>query len=252
MVNTNLYETLPFLIQSIGEHYFYERVTCSIQALTPIAHARIVSYSQTQRPVFLGENSLSEIDKIYCESAYLLDPVYDDLYDNKNKEFVTLDSLINDDFNESIYYDTFYQRLGWSNETNIVIGTDDDTKICIVYSTKDNHFSQQSANKELTPYLDSIKAVILTHERMRGLIQKNQQIECASLNDESKRYSRLDSLNLTKREKEIVNLILDGFSSAAIAEKCFVSQGTVKNHRKNIYRKLGIKSQAQLFRNCLQ
>ncbi|RTF06923.1 response regulator transcription factor, partial [Serratia marcescens] len=52
---------------------------------------------------------------------------------------------------------------------------------------------------------------------------------------------------LTPREREIVDLILAGCSSQQIADRLFISLGTVKNHRKNIYGKLNIGSQAELF-----
>lgn len=250
MLNSSLYDTLPSLINGIGQHHFYDQVAYSIKALDPISNIRIVSYSKTHHPVFLGGYPMSEIDEVYCQSAYLLDPVYDMICGDKDPtELFTLDSLVNDDFRDSIYYDTFYQRLGWCNETNIVIGTNDDTKICIVYSTKDNDSSIQAVNRELIPCINSIKAAILTHERVGRQLQQNQAIEHENLDA---RRSMFEYHNLTKREKEIVELILTGLSSASIAEKCFVSEGTVKNHRKNIYRKLKIKSQAELFRKFIQ
>jgi DNA-binding CsgD family transcriptional regulator len=251
MLNSSLYDTLPSLINGIGQRHFYDQIAYSIKALDPISNIRIVSYSKTNHPVFLSGNEMSEIDEVYCESAYLLDPVYDMICSNQDQiELFTLDSLVNDDFRNSAYYDTFYQRLDWCNETNIVIGTNDDTKICIAYSTKDNGASIQAVNRELIPCISSIKAAILTHERVGRLLQQNQTIEHESTTHKSHHY--LDELNLTKREKEIVGLILEGMSSVSIAEKCFVSEGTVKNHRKNIYRKLNIKSQAELFRNFIQ
>lgn len=250
MLNSSLYDTLPSLINGIGQHHFYDQVAYSIKALDPISNIRIVSYSKTHHPVFLGGYPMSEIDEVYCQSAYLLDPVYDMICGDKDPtELFTLDSLVNDDFRDSIYYDTFYQRLGWCNETNIVIGTNDDTKICIVYSTKDNGSSIQAVNRELIPCINSIKAAILTHERVGRQLQQNQAIEHENLDA---RRSMFEYHNLTKREKEIVELILTGLSSASIADKCFVSEGTVKNHRKNIYRKLKIKSQAELFRKFIQ
>lgn len=252
MLNSSLYDTLPSLINGIGQHHFYDQVAYSIKALDPISNIRIVSYSKTDHPVFLGGYPMSEIDEVYCKSAYLLDPVYDMICGDKDPtELFTLDSLVNDDFRDSIYYDTFYQRLGWCNETNIVIGTNNDTKICIVYSTKDNDASIQAVNRELIPCINSIKAAILTHERIGNLLQQSPPIEHAPIN-QSQRYSHLESQDLTKREKQIVGLILEGLSSASIAEKCFVSEGTVKNHRKNIYRKLKIKSQAELFCKFIQ
>ncbi len=52
---------------------------------------------------------------------------------------------------------------------------------------------------------------------------------------------------LSARERSIVGLILRGHTSHSIAYILDISEGTVKNHRKNIYRKMRIESQAGLF-----
>uniref|UniRef100_A0A832H1F0 Response regulator transcription factor n=1 Tax=Oscillatoriales cyanobacterium SpSt-402 TaxID=2282168 RepID=A0A832H1F0_9CYAN len=44
--------------------------------------------------------------------------------------------------------------------------------------------------------------------------------------------------SLTERELEILQLIVDGYSNAAIADKLFISLGTVKTHVRNILNKL--------------
>jgi len=52
---------------------------------------------------------------------------------------------------------------------------------------------------------------------------------------------------LTQRESEVVTMVLRGHSSEAIGAALKIAPGTVKIHRKNIYAKLGIGSQAELF-----
>ncbi|HEX3036850.1 MAG TPA: response regulator [Thermodesulfobacteriota bacterium] len=52
--------------------------------------------------------------------------------------------------------------------------------------------------------------------------------------------------NLTKREREIVKLVTQGYSNKKISSKLFISEGTVKIHLNNIFKKLGIKNRAQL------
>lgn len=52
--------------------------------------------------------------------------------------------------------------------------------------------------------------------------------------------------HLTKRECEIVVLMARGKDKQAIAEKLFISEGTVKVHARNIYQKLGIHSKQEL------
>jgi DNA-binding CsgD family transcriptional regulator len=55
-----------------------------------------------------------------------------------------------------------------------------------------------------------------------------------------------ERLELTAREAAIVELVLQGHSSEAVGERLGIATGTVKVHRRNVYRKLGISSQTQL------
>jgi len=50
---------------------------------------------------------------------------------------------------------------------------------------------------------------------------------------------------LTKREKEIFNLLINNFSTKEIALKLFISEKTVRNHISNTIQKLGVKNRAQ-------
>jgi DNA-binding NarL/FixJ family response regulator len=52
--------------------------------------------------------------------------------------------------------------------------------------------------------------------------------------------------SLSMREIEIINLVVKGFSNREIAEKLFLSIHTVYTHRKNIMKKLKIKSPVEL------
>lgn len=46
-----------------------------------------------------------------------------------------------------------------------------------------------------------------------------------------------DHIKLSPREKEIVDLMINGYTNKEISEKLFISESTVETHRKNIYRK---------------
>jgi DNA-binding NarL/FixJ family response regulator len=57
---------------------------------------------------------------------------------------------------------------------------------------------------------------------------------------------------LTKREIEILKLVAQEYSNHEIAEKLFISTGTVDTHRKHILLKLGVKNTVGLVKYCLQ
>ena len=56
----------------------------------------------------------------------------------------------------------------------------------------------------------------------------------------------LRSIPLSKREKEILQLIIEGKTSKEIAEQVCISKNTVDTHRRNIIEKTGKKSTAEL------
>ncbi|MDC0980384.1 helix-turn-helix transcriptional regulator [Bdellovibrionales bacterium] len=55
---------------------------------------------------------------------------------------------------------------------------------------------------------------------------------------------------LSYRESEVAELVSQGLANAAVAEKLFVTEKTIKFHLTNIYRKLNLKSRAQLIIWC--
>ncbi|MBP8222314.1 MAG: helix-turn-helix transcriptional regulator, partial [Aeromonas sp.] len=52
---------------------------------------------------------------------------------------------------------------------------------------------------------------------------------------------------LTRRERQVAGLLLQGLDTEAIAAELGIGSGTVKNHRKHLYGKLRLGSRAELF-----
>ena len=61
-----------------------------------------------------------------------------------------------------------------------------------------------------------------------------------------------DKEPLTQRERQILHLIAEGCSNAAIAERLSISAKTVDNHRTRLMAKLGVHSVAQLVAHALK
>jgi DNA-binding NarL/FixJ family response regulator len=57
---------------------------------------------------------------------------------------------------------------------------------------------------------------------------------------------------LSRREKEILGLIAEGYTNPQIAEKLFLSSFTVDSHRKNLLAKLDVKNTATLIRLAVE
>lgn len=61
-----------------------------------------------------------------------------------------------------------------------------------------------------------------------------------------------ETYNLSDREKEVLNFLVEGLEYKEIAQKTNTSPNTVRNHISNIYRKLHVTSKAQAIRKVIK
>jgi DNA-binding NarL/FixJ family response regulator len=91
--------------------------------------------------------------------------------------------------------------------------------------------------------LDAIIAVANGESPMNGMIA-TKVIEY--FQQERNKYASLEDSGLTEREKEVLELLIKGFSYKELASKIFISVETLNSHIKNIYRKLNVHSRSEL------
>ena len=91
--------------------------------------------------------------------------------------------------------------------------------------------------------LQSIKTV-----KDGGIWADNEVLTSALKRFINKSDNTIKSLSnkLTKREYEVAELLYQGLSNKAIANKLYISEKTVKTHISHIFRKLGIKHRYEL------
>lgn len=100
-------------------------------------------------------------------------------------------------------------------------------------------FQYQYINSSVTAQFDEIITIDQDIEDILSVIRKSIQ--------KSGYYSEeLRSEFLSDREKEVLKLLVSGFSGKEVADKLNISVNTVMSHRKNISQKTGIKSLAGL------
>jgi DNA-binding NarL/FixJ family response regulator len=92
-----------------------------------------------------------------------------------------------------------------------------------------------------------IKAIHTVHE---GGIYFSGEVGQALA--EYQKSSKGELPELTPREKEILELIAEGYTNPQIAEKIFLSQFTVDSHRKNLLAKLNVKNTATLIKYAVE
>jgi two-component system nitrate/nitrite response regulator NarL len=73
-----------------------------------------------------------------------------------------------------------------------------------------------------------------------------------ALSERGQKKEEEQTVNLTAREKEIIQLIAKEYSNAQIGEALFISERTVESHRKNIFRKTNTKSVVGLIKYAME
>ncbi|GAB4342165.1 MAG: response regulator transcription factor [Leptolyngbyaceae cyanobacterium] len=92
----------------------------------------------------------------------------------------------------------------------------------------------------------AIATIVLRQVRLYAQpepVEKTKTVEIEALEPELEQA--LQESPLTEREMEILELIVQGSSNVAIAERLFISMGTVKTHVRNILNKLCVDDRTQ-------
>jgi ATP/maltotriose-dependent transcriptional regulator MalT len=93
-----------------------------------------------------------------------------------------------------------------------------------------------------TPHREAIEAA--RAELICSLSAMQESKEEASMPEQST-GSTSEAVRLTKRELEILSLVIEGHSSKKVAELLFISKRTVDFHLDNIYNKLHVSNRMQ-------
>ncbi len=103
--------------------------------------------------------------------------------------------------------------------------------------------------ESFTSLEDSIKKVVNKGETVLSPTLHSHILEVAI---EKQKMGEDCTINLTKREKEILQQVAEGLTNQEIAQRLFISPQTVDTHRKNLMAKLDIHSVAGLVKYALR
>lgn len=141
----------------------------------------------------------------------------------------------------------------------VVNQTHPNIKIIILSSFKDEEYVLESMKYEIQGYV--VKSAIADHivnairEVSTGGIYFTEDVMNIALNryENAQRVKKNErEINLTKREKEVLERISVGQTNQEIADTLFISERTVEAHRSNVIKKMNAKNTADMIRKALQ
>ncbi|WOB91537.1 helix-turn-helix transcriptional regulator [Providencia sp. PROV175] len=237
----NYLERLPDVIDSVATNQFYPNLLSWLSSLIAFDNAIVYSFEKGAPPRFLSKverRNSDSINRIYQRGAYLMDPFYQEIQKGGASKVLTLKELAPKGFYHTDYYLNFYRKTGWCDEAGLLLDISTNRQLGIFFGNEDRpFFSEKYTQAPLKDAFDIIRSMVKLHK----------DVSPSSVSNHHQNTDMQTRFGLTPRECEVVELILAGKGSPQIAQALFISLGKVKNHRKNIYQKLSINSQVELF-----
>jgi len=190
----------------------------------------------------------SIIDR-YFSGGYLLDPFCLAVEQGLAEGFYHLEEIAPDNFFDSEYYKTYYLKAGSSEDSFYIVDTGHDTKVSVSLF---QGFGGESLRAEQLNLLRAVEPLV--REFIREFGRRGLQHSAVSEGGRDDLKQRVQSAFehfgcdlLTEREREVAHMVLRGHSVKSTASQMSISPETVRMHRKNLYLKLEIGSQSELF-----
>ena len=182
----------------------------------------------------------------YLAGPYLLDPLYQLALRAEKPSMCRFRDTQPDRFHSSEYYRQYVERTHLVDEMDFLLGVSDSSALVLVCGRTEKRFTRVELNR-----------LRLIEPLVQSAMQRtwdSRDSEATRGNDEHGMHRRLTECfenfgedTLTQREREITQLLLRGHSSKSIARELGIAPGTVMVHKRNLFAKLGITSQYELF-----
>ena len=208
----------------------------------------------------LNQAVISQISSYFEEEKYLMISIFD----IKKNKFL----YCNESFKNVFGYNTdeiirggwelWYTKInrneagGIKNKINNFIqkphSGNNPEVISLTYHIKDTFCKWYLINHELSLYNFKNNLIVLNY--LYDITQK----ECIEYFFGVKKQVHLnnshDKVSISTREKEVLMLIAEGFSSKQIADMLYISNHTAISHRKNLIEKFKVRNTAQLIKEA--
>ena len=180
----------------------------------------------------------------YQEGPYLLDPFFLASRGRADPGLWRLREIAPDRFYQGEYYRNYYAQTGLAEEIGYLVRLSGDLALVISLMRKERRFSN-AETRALTRAWPVVDAACRQH--WRDLATADRRMPPGMDARVETAFRSIGEGVLTAREREVVELTLRGHSADAIGKLLGISAGTVRIHRRNIYSKLRISSQGELF-----
>lgn len=240
--------SLAAAIAALGHKTFPDALLRVLESALPHDASALMLFRPTSPPAVLTDRLIPAERGIlygeYLTGVYLLSPFYRATSGLSQPRAARVQDIAPEGFAASEYYQRYFARIGVADMLGVLVPTGPSGILFASLSraTGQRRFTRADLGK-VEPLLGVISALALRHIELGNSFADTMPAKPAQL-------GKLDSA-LTRREADVVRLILAGHSSRSVGTTLGISAETVRVHRRHIYAKLEVSSQAELFSRFL-
>lgn len=255
-------EAAAAVVSRLDEDDLPQRLLDALATIGPFEMACVFVYRGKAEPIHLHDTFLSPAQKVglmnYSSSTYVLNPFYAAYLRGLPTGAYRMRDLAPDGYVRAELEQSYKATLAREEEIGYLthgwpagmeelclalrMANGDCGEISLSRRTSEGGFSQADAAAfgAVAPF---IAAALSRYWQRVGTRHPASAKESGA----DAAFDRFGGTLLSPREREVAQLLLRGHSSASISARLGISGTTVKSHRKNLYAKLGIATQFELF-----
>lgn len=236
------------LVEAIGSPRFPAALAAGLREIAPYEFTVIFGYVGAATPLALYDDFPEDRRRLHVEEyqagPYLLDPFYLASRDPFEPGLWRLRDIAPDRFYQGEYYRNYYAQTGLAEEVGYLVAVNRRLRIVVSLMRKEKRFGNAEirALKDIWPVVEAA-----SRKHWQDVAQDETSPAPLIEGRIEQAFQSIGEGVLSPREREVVELTLRGHSADAIGRLLGISSGTVRIHRRNIYAKLRISSQGELF-----
>mgnify|MGYP001813853480 FL=1 len=215
----------------------------------------LLAFHRDARPEVLHHTLEREGERHYVErylaGPYLLDPLYELALRGHKPTLCRFRDATPDRFRASEYYRQYCERTHLTDEMDFLVDVGEGSTLALVVGRRGKRFAKAELSRLglIEPLVRAAMRRAWMHWRStngRGTPDRaihERLTEC---------YDNFGDDVLTQREREVSKLLLRGHSSKSVARELDIAPATVMVHKRNLFAKLGITSQYELFSSFIE
>lgn len=245
------------VVAALDSQKLPQALAALLRQTAPFTYTVMFGYCGSARPIDLYDDFPTGKRKIfvtdYQAGPYLLDPFYLAAGRQVAAGLYRLRDMAPDRFYQGEYYRSYYARTGLAEEIAYFLNLPGKATLVLSLMRAEKPFSQKEfgALQALFPFVAAVA------ERHWAGLARQFRKDGGAAGAERQQHAisydlgRFGDGILTPREREVAEFTLKGHSAESTGQILDIAAGTVRIHRRNIYAKLNINSQGELFSRFL-